>query len=329
MTNLPPPVPPLDLARVLAREYGHVLAPVNYIRGVAISGRLRLHALAPDGADPAPEIAHAVAPYVTPEVLASLREADGSVHAGYVWGSELSAATRDSRYREFLAGVADLYLQRRPDGLPRPIDPDARVEDVFCAGAVLGHAYRATGDHRYADTLATFLDGVHAQPDSGLWWHCRASPFYWGRGNAFAALGFAEALSCLPADFAGRAELEAKHRAHVMALVAHQHPSGAWYQVIDRPDSYLELTATAMIGYAITRGVARGWLPATLAPAAARAWSAVAERIDGQGMVRDACMGTGPLPALEDYLTRGAVSGHDDRAGSMALWFAVERAQAG
>ncbi|MDA1004364.1 MAG: glycoside hydrolase family 88 protein, partial [Chloroflexi bacterium] len=115
----------------------------------------------------------------------------------------------------------------------------------------------------------------------------------------------------------GGAELEAKHRAHVEALVARQHPSGAWHQVIDRPDSYLELTATAMIGYAITRGVARGWLPAALDAAAARAWSAVAERIDGQGMVRDACMGTGPLPTLEDYLTRGAVSGHDDRAGTM------------
>lgn len=318
--------PPLDLARVLAREYGHELAPVNYVRGVAISGRLRLHALAPESADPAPAIAEAVAPHVTPAALATLRDADGAVHAGYVWAGELAAATGDDRYREFLARVADLYLERRPDGLPRPVDADARVEDVFCASAVLGHAYVATDDMRYAEMLAELLARVHAQPESGLWWHCGASPFYWGRGNAFAALGFAEALSCLPAGFAGRDELEAKHRAHVEALVAHQHPSGAWHQVIDRPDSYLELTATAMIGYAITRGVARGWLPAALAAAAVRAWAAVAERIDGQGMVRDACMGTGPLPTLEDYLTRGAVSGHDDRAGSMALWFAVERA---
>ncbi len=43
-------------------------------------------------------------------------------------------------------------------------------------------------------------------------------------------------------------------------------------------------------------------------------------------MVRDACAGTGPMPALDDYLNRPAVDGHDDRAGSMALWLACEMA---
>ncbi|MDA1004363.1 MAG: hypothetical protein O3B31_13630 [Chloroflexi bacterium] len=193
----------LALARVLAREYGHELAAVNYVRGVAIGGRLRLHRLAPDGVDPAPAIAEAVAAHVTPEAFDSLRDADGSVHAGYVWAGELSVATGDGRYAAFLARIADLYLERRADGLPRPVDADARVEDVFCASAVLGHAYAASGVARYAEVLAELLAHVHAQPDTGLWWHCGASPFYWGRGNAFAALGFAEALSCLPAGFAG------------------------------------------------------------------------------------------------------------------------------
>lgn len=317
---------PIEVARVLAAEYGDVLEPANYIRGVAISGRLRLHRLAPGETDPAAAIAEAVAPSVTPEALAALRAADGSVHAGYLWANELSDATGDGRYGRFLAQIADFYLDLRSDGLPQPVDADARVEDIFCASSVLGRAFESTADGRYAEVLANFLAAAHAQPDSGLWWHCGASPFYWGRGNAFAALGFSEGLSYLPEAHPQRAALEATHRAHIETLITHQDSSGAWRQVIDRPDSYLELTATAMIGIALSRGMARGWLPASMGYAAAGAWAAVAERIDEAGMVRDACMGTGPMPALDDYLNRAAVSGHDDRAGSMALWFAVEYA---
>ena len=81
-----------------------------------------------------------------------------------------------------------------------------------------------------------------------------------------------------------------------------------------------------MIGYALVRGMQRGWLDEGYRDPAARAWSAVAERIDPAGMVRDACPGTGPLPTLDDYIDRAGVQGHDDRAGSMALWFAVESA---
>ena len=317
---------PIAVARVLAAEYGQRFDPVNYITGVAISGRLRLHRLDPDAPDPAAAIAESVSQAVTPQALAGLRSADGPVHAGYVWANELSEATDDGRYSQFLVAVADLYLEVRPDGLPLPVDPDARVEDIFCAASVLGRAYHSTGDARYAETLAALLGRVHAQPESGLWWHCGASPFYWGRGNAFAALGFSEGLSYLPAGHPQRAALEARHRSHIEALLAHQDGSGAWRQVIDRPDSYLELTATAMIGAALARGIARGWLPASMGEPAARAWAAVAERIDEAGMVRDACIGTGPLPALDDYLTRPTATGHDDRAGSMALWFAVEYA---
>ncbi|HJN92063.1 MAG TPA: hypothetical protein QGF05_04965 [Dehalococcoidia bacterium] len=114
-------------------------------------------------------------------------------------------------------GIADRYLDLRPDGRPQPIDPDDRVEEIFFAGALLGRAYAWTRDSRYATGLVAILDNVSAQPDTGLWWHCKASPFYWGRGNAFAALGFAEALWSLPEDQAGRAALATKHRAHLDA----------------------------------------------------------------------------------------------------------------
>jgi rhamnogalacturonyl hydrolase YesR len=318
---------PIEVARVLANEYGYGLEPVNYVRGVAMSGRLRLHRLEPGGDDPTSSIVGAVDPLVGDDAGTMLQKVDGSVLSGYVWADELSEATGDERYARLLEQIASGYLETRTDGLPAAVDLDYRVEDVFFAGALLGRAFKTSGDERYALALTGFLEQVGAQPDSGLWWHCNASPFTWGRGNAFAALGFAEALSYLPADGPRRAALEAKHRAHLETLIGHQDSSGAWRQVIDRADSYLELTVTAIIGYAIVRGMGRGWLSRDLEPIAARAWGAVAERVDAAGMVRDSCPGTGPLPTLEDYLQREPISGHDDRAGSMALWFAVEYAE--
>ncbi|MCH8222877.1 MAG: glycoside hydrolase family 88 protein [Chloroflexi bacterium] len=318
--------PVLDVARALAGEYGAVLEPINYVRGVAMSGRLRLAGIDPEYRSPAADLRAAVDGLITDETFALMEQSDGSVHAGLVWCAELSDAPGGERYGEFLVRVADLYLASRDDGFPVPVDPDYRVEDVFFVGAVLGRAFALTGDERYADVMASVLGRVNAQADTGLWWHCGASPFYWGRGNAFVALGFAEALSYLSSDHQARTALEEKHRAHLRALLGYQDESGAWRQVIDRPDAYLELTATAMIGYSLARGIGRGWLDGEFRGAADRAWGAVSERVDDGGMVFDSCTGTGPLPSLEDYLTRATENGHDDRGGSMALWFATEYA---
>ena len=318
--------PVIDVARALAAEYGGVLEPINYVRGVAMSGRPRLAGIDPEYRDPSGDLRAVVDGLLTDETFALMERSDGSVHAGFVWADDLSEATGNGRYGDFLVRVADLYLEGRDDGFPAPVDPDYRVEDVFFVGAVLGRAFAHTGDERYADVMASVLGKVNAQADTGLWWHCGASPFYWGRGNAFAALGFAEALSYLPPDHQARAALEEKHRAHLRALLEHQDESGAWRQVIDQPDSYLELTATAMVGYSLARGIGRGWLGGEFTGAVDLAWGALSERVDDGGMVFDSCTGTGPLPSLEDYLTRATENGHDDRGGSTALWFATEYA---
>ena len=38
--------------------------------------------------------------------------------------------------------------------------------------------------------------------------------------------------------------------------------TGFWHQLLDRPDSYLETSATAIYAYAIAHGVNQGWLDA-------------------------------------------------------------------
>ena len=118
------------------------------------------------------------------------------------------------------------------------------------------------------------------------------------------------------------------YRSHVAALAKHQSDDGSWRQVIDEPASYRELTSTAMIVAALSRGVARGWIDRkTYLPIIDKGWNAVAARVMADGTVHDVCSGTGAGPTKEYYLTRPVVNGADDRGGAMALLAAIEVAQ--
>lgn len=316
----------IEYAANLATHYGHQLErSVVYTQGVALSGRLRLHELSPESSgDPSGDIAAMVAEY-SDDHSGIFSESDGTAnYAGICWADELARATGDESYLELLRYTADLFGPSVNDG---PLDPDIRVEDFFFAATILGRAFKATGDEKYTNLLAEFLASADTLQSNGLWWHCKASPFFWGRGNAFAALGFAEALSYLPDDHGSCPELLQTHIRHLQGLVEHQDESGMWHQVVDMPETYLEFSATAMIGYSIARGLRLGWLGDEWRTVVDRAWNAIAQRISENGELEHVCVGTGPLATLDEYVIRPYNDGLDDRGGAVGLWFAVEMAR--
>lgn len=322
---------PIETARLLASIYGQRLErPIFYPQAVALSGRLRLAGLDRETPDPSAEIQRIVEPMIREPAKLVDTEYVTAQYGGLCWADELSDATGDLRYAQLLVRVADefaLPARDSQDWVAAPLDPDARVEDFFLAGMVLGRAYRIAREPRYLDIITGLLLGADTQQPDGLWWHARSAPHYWGRGNAFAALGFAETLSYLPETDARREKLLERHLAHLQGLRAHQDASGMWRQVIDHPESYLEHTATSMIGCAITRGLRRGWLEDEWLAVAESAWRGAAERIGPAGQLEHTCVGTGPYPDLQSYLERPYEDGLDDRGGAMALWFAVELAR--
>ena len=312
---------PLEIARILAAAYGHTFDPIVYTQGVPISGRLQLAQLDPDGGNPAPEIADLLSEFVGGGLRDGLAP---SSLASVVWGSELSQATGDSRYADMIAQAADRFQSASSSEAPVPCDPDFRTEDMFMAGALLGRAFQHTGERRYVDILAQFLLEADIQQDNGLFWHCRPAPFYWGRGNGFAALGLTESLTYFPEDHAARADITDMYLDLLDSLRDLQRQSGMLPQVLDFPGSYDEFTATCMMGYSIARGLRRGWLDDEWRTPLELAWQGVSERIDDVGNVVDACASTGVQQNVRDYLDRPAIYGFDDRSGGMALWFALE-----
>jgi unsaturated rhamnogalacturonyl hydrolase len=318
---------PLQIARLLATVYGHTLDPVVYTQGMAISGRLLLAQLDPTFANPVPDIARLVEPYVSGARAMFTEPAATSALAGLTWGFELAKATNDRRYTELILGVAGRYRPDPGGGAPPPSDPDFRTEDMCMNGLMLGRAFLFTGDMRYLDLQTNFLLAARIQQDNGLFWHCRSGPYHWGRGNGFAALGFSETLSVLPSTHPQRTALQATHLRHLEALRQQQLASGMYPQVLDVPGSYQEFTVTCMTGYAMARGLRQGWLDAAYRSAVVLAWQGVTERIDEAGGLVDCCTNTGVQPSLQAYIDRPAIFGRDDRGGTMAMWFALEMEQ--
>ena len=272
----------------------------------------------------ASSIAQLVEPYVSGGLAMFGDRAGGANLAGLIWGEELSEATGDRRYADLIVNAAGRYQPGANDGAPPPCDPDFRTEDMFMAGAMLGRAFSITGQGHYVDLLVKFLIDSRIQQENGLFWHCRSAPYFWGRGNGFAALGLTETLTYLPESHPGRDTLLDMYRSLLDGLGQAQELSGMLPQILDFPGSYPEFTATCMFGYALARGLGSGWLDSSYQVALELTWQGVSERIDWEGNVVDGCASTGVQENLKDYLDRPAIFGFDDRSGGMALWFAVE-----
>lgn len=318
---------PLHMARSLAEVYGHTLTPVVYTQGMSVSARLRLARMDPTFDDPVPSIVRLVEPYVSGAVSMFQEPAAASALAGLLWGMQLAEATRDRRYADLVLSVGERYRPAAPGAAPPPSDPDCRTEDMFMNGAMLGRAFRLSGTTRYIDMQIRFLLEANIQQPDGLFWHCRSAPYYWGRGNGFALLGFSETLSFLPTEHDDYAALVQRHVRHLAALRALQLASGMYPQVLNVPGSYQEFTVTCMIGFAMARALRRGWIPEAYRQAIEAAWQGVKERVDEAGGLVDCCTNTGVQDSVQAYIDRPAVFGRDERGGSMAMWFALEMEQ--
>src|SRR5262249_53178442 len=151
---------------------------------------------------------------------------------------------------------------------------------------------------------ARFIAGLDRRPD-GLYRHSPLSEAAWGRGNGFPAFGLTLALDEMARDAPEYRELAAMLQAHLTALLPCQDATGMWHEVIDHPESYREFSATALIAYAMRRGIVSGWLDrARFEGPVERAWNAVRARIGDDGGVIDVCTSTGKMNSLREYLDR-------------------------
>lgn len=137
--------------------------------------------------------------------------------------------------------------------------------------------------------------------------------FHWGRANGWALLTMCEVLDVLPENYPGRAEIMELFREHVRGLAACQSGEGLWHQLLDRNDSYLETSATAIYVYCIAHAINKGWIDAmAYGPVAQLGWHGVTTQINAEGQVENTCVGTGMAfdPAFYYYRPVNVYAAH-------------------
>ncbi len=236
---------------------------------------------------------------------------------------------QDARYRATIDVVADFIsnrMSRMPDGTiarRRPQPVSIWVDDFYMSIPFLAQMGKLTGDRRYYDDAAKQVLQGSARlfdPTVGLFdhsWFANAPydpKFVWGRGAGWAVMAIAELLTVLPEDHPDRGKILDLYRRAVQGVAAVQSGSGMWHQLLDRPDSYLETSATAMFTFAVARGVNRGWLPPLYAPVAQTGWQAIASRVHDDGRIEGICVGTTAAYDAVYYYNRptdlGAMQGY-------------------
>ena len=317
---------PVEVASQLALAYGHALDSATYIPALALIGRLRLGDLT--GESPLEDVEQIVRPFL--EGKPSLGDRPSGSHiSGHLVFADLYERTDNPAYLTLARAAADLGFEADRT-LKRSMPSHNEMSDsVFMGCAILARVGRLTGAVRYFDMALRhlrFMQDLDLRSD-GLYRHSPLDEAAWGRGNGFPALGLALALSDWPTGHPGYGEVLGSYQAHMRAMAQHQDLTGMWHQVVDRPESYREFTSSAMTGFALTRGLRKGWLDQEeFEPVADRAWTAVLARIKADATLVDVCRSTGRQSSLRAYFDREAILGRDDRGGAMALLFSTERA---
>jgi hypothetical protein len=329
---------PQQVAEQLAKVYGHKLDQVAYIPALPLVARLRLSELTGERSH-ADEVAKIVAPFLSGEISPVPKA--GNEQAGHLIFAELAkpltpapspARGEGSKDRERWIALCKAAADQAFDHEGKPLElmphHNEMSDAVFMAGPILAATGKLTGETKYFDAAATHLASMRklCLRNDGIYRHSPLCEAAWGRGNGFPALGLAWALSEWPDEHPARKELVGELQKHLAALKEHQdQTTGCWHQVIDHPESYDEYSCTCMIGWAMQRGISRGWLAKDeYQPCVDLAWRAVKERTSPTGELVNVCTGTGKQKTLQDYFDRPAINGRDDRGGAMGLLFATE-----
>ena len=185
----------------------------------------------------------------------------------------------------------------------RPHPNTLWLDDMFMSVPALAQMGKLTGDRKYFDDavkqVLQFSQRMFNR-EKGVYMHgwvqgMSVHPqYHWARANGWAVMTMVELLDVLPAGHPGYNAVLEQLRAHIKGLAAYQDGTGFWHQLLDRNDTYLETSATAIYTYAIARAVNRGYIDKiAYAPVAVLGWNAVSTKVNGKGQVEGTCVGTG------------------------------------
>jgi len=243
-------------------------------------------------------------------------DACGAMAAGL---SDVYAVSDKKEYRAYLDRAADYILHKQlrlADGTlarPHPRNATLWADDLYMSVPFLARMGKLTGDSKYFDDAIKQVENFNKylyDPATGLFFHCWYSDVqmngvaHWGRSNGWLAVAQTELLDNLPASHPKRQELINLLLRQIVGYSRYQDISGLWHQILDKPDSYLESSVTAMFTYAVAKAVNEGWISKTYFTIAKDGWKGLTSKITADGQVEDVCIGTNIGDNISFYYNR-------------------------
>lgn len=216
--------------------------------------------------------------------------------------------TENEDYLELIDIIADYISNKQfrlEDGTlarHRPQYQSLWADDLYMSVPFLANMGVLTGDTGYFDDavrqILQMADRLYVA-DKELFdhgWNVTSGDydprFYWARANGWALMAMAELLDVLPEDYPGRDEILHLYRSMIRSLAGLQDGTGFWHNMLDKTDTYLETSATAMFTFAVAKGINEGWISHVYGPVALTGWNAVTTKVLANGAVDGTCEGT-------------------------------------
>ena len=147
-------------------------------------------------------------------------------------------------------------------------------------------------------------------PEKQIYYHCYHTDnnehgvAHWSRANGWVFMATADLLTVMPQNHPLRQAVIDNFKMQAAGVARYQGKNGLWHQVLDKVDSYEEVTGTAMFTFGIARGVRMGWLHKDFIYVAEQGYKGIQKMLSDSGDVKGICVGTGIMPSLVYYYNR-------------------------
>lgn len=187
------------------------------------------------------------------------------------------------------------------------------ADDSFMAISFLCRMGQMTGDNKYFTDAANQVLKYNKYlwcPEKQLYYHCYHTDnkehgvAHWSRANGWIFMATADLLSRMPKNHPLRDKVIQNFRQQASGIARYQGKNGLWHQLLDKEDSYEEITGTSMFVFGIARGVREGWIHPDFIYVAQQGLRGIMTKITPEGDVTAICVGTGIMPSLQYYYTR-------------------------
>jgi unsaturated rhamnogalacturonyl hydrolase len=113
---------------------------------------------------------------------------------------------------------------------------------------------------------------------------------FWGTGNGWSAAGFCRVIRLLPDTMIEeKKKLIGYTKDLIDGCLKFMNPDGTFHDVINKPETFIEVNLSQMIAYSIFRGVKAGFLDSDYIEKAELMRKAANDRVDDLGYIHDVC----------------------------------------